>query len=116
MCSPDGFEPRHRLEAGDLIVGTDQHSAIGALVERTTRTVRPLHLPHRDGDTLHQALRPHGRPARDAAAMDHLGPGNRDGPHLTITGSLGAPIYFCDARSPWQRGSNENINGSRDRR
>ena len=31
--------------------------------------------------------------------------------HLTITGTLGAPVYFCDSRSPWQRGSNENTNG-----
>ena len=31
--------------------------------------------------------------------------------HLTITRSLGAPVYFCDSRSPWQRGSNENTNG-----
>jgi transposase, IS30 family len=28
--------------------------------------------------------------------------------HLTIAHSLGAPVYFCDSRSPWQRGSNEN--------
>lgn len=31
--------------------------------------------------------------------------------HLTIAQSLGAPVYFCDSRSPWQRGSNENMNG-----
>jgi transposase, IS30 family len=31
--------------------------------------------------------------------------------HLTITRSLGAPVYFCDSHSPWQRGSNENMNG-----
>jgi hypothetical protein len=31
--------------------------------------------------------------------------------HLTIAPSLGAPVYFCDSRSPWQRGSNENTNG-----
>jgi transposase, IS30 family len=31
--------------------------------------------------------------------------------HLTITDSLGTPVYFCDSRSPWQRGSNENTNG-----
>jgi IS30 family transposase len=31
--------------------------------------------------------------------------------HLTITETLGAPVYFCDSRSPWQRGSNENTNG-----
>jgi IS30 family transposase len=31
--------------------------------------------------------------------------------HLTITRTLGAPVFFCDSRSPWQRGSNENMNG-----
>ena len=31
--------------------------------------------------------------------------------HLTITATLGAPVYFCDSHSPWQRGSNENTNG-----
>jgi IS30 family transposase len=31
--------------------------------------------------------------------------------HRTITRSLGAPVYFCDSHSPWQRGSNENTNG-----
>ena len=31
--------------------------------------------------------------------------------HLTITRSLGAPVYFCDSHSPWQRGSNEDANG-----
>jgi IS30 family transposase len=31
--------------------------------------------------------------------------------HLSITKALGIPVYFCDSRSPWQRGSNENTNG-----
>ena len=31
--------------------------------------------------------------------------------HLTITQTLGVPVYFCDSHSPWQRGSNENMNG-----
>ena len=31
--------------------------------------------------------------------------------HVRITETLGAPVYFCDSRSPWQRGSNENTNG-----
>ena len=31
--------------------------------------------------------------------------------HLAITDMLGAPVYFCDSRSPWQRGTNENTNG-----
>jgi IS30 family transposase len=40
-----------------LIIGKDQRSAIGTLVERQTRMVRLLHLPQRDGDTLHDALK-----------------------------------------------------------
>jgi IS30 family transposase len=42
--------------AGDLIIGKDQGSAIGTLVERQTRMTRLLHMPQRDGDTLHAAL------------------------------------------------------------
>jgi transposase, IS30 family len=107
------FQPEDRSEAGhwegDIIVGKDQRSAIGTLVERTTRLVRLLHLPQRDGDTLHAAL---------IARMADLPPallrsitwdqGTEMARHLTITKSLGAPVYFCDSRSPWQRGSNEN--------
>lgn len=54
------FPPEDRSEAGhwegDLIIGKDQHSAIGTLVERTTRVLRLLHLPYRDSDALHAAL------------------------------------------------------------
>jgi IS30 family transposase len=110
------FHPDDRSQAGhwegDLIVGKHQLSAIGTLVERQTRTVRLLHLPQRDGDTLHAAL---------TARMADLPPsllrsitwdqGTEMARHLTITESLGAPVYFCDSRSPWQRGSNENANG-----
>ena len=77
-----------------------------------TRLVRLLHLPSRDGDTLHDALK---------ARMGDLPPallrsitwdqGTEMARHLTITKSLGAPVYFCDSHSPWQRGSNENTNG-----
>lgn len=110
------FPPADRSQAGhwegDLIVGKDHQSAIGTLVERQTRTVRLLHLPQRDSDTLHAAL---------TARMADLPPrllrsitwdqGTEMARHLTITASLGAPVYFCDSRSPWQRGSNENTNG-----
>jgi IS30 family transposase len=110
------FPPEDRGEAGhwegDLIIGKDQQSAIGTLVERQTRLVRLLHLPERDGDTLHDALK---------ARLGELPPGLRRSitwdqgtemaRHLTITETLGAPVYFCDSRSPWQRGSNENTNG-----
>lgn len=110
------FDPSDRSEAGhwegDLIIGKDQRSAIGTLVERQTRLVRLLHLPRRDGDALHDAL---------TARMRDLPPelmrsitwdqGTEMARHLSITGSLGAPVFFCDSHSPWQRGSNENMNG-----
>ena len=110
------FQPEDRSQAGhwegDLIIGKDQGSAIGTLVERQTRMVRLLHMPDRDSDTLQHAL---------TARMAGLPPvllrsitwdqGTEMARHLTITRSLGAPVYFCDSRSPWQRGSNENTNG-----
>jgi hypothetical protein len=43
--------------------------------------------------------------------MEAVGSGNRNGPPPHDRPSLGAPVYFCDSRSPWQRGSNENTNG-----
>lgn len=110
------FEPEDRTQAGhwegDLIIGKDLRSAIGTLVERTTRVVRLLHLPQRDGDTLHEALK--GRMGDLPAGLLRSitwDQGTEMARHLTITSSLGMPIYFCDSRSPWQRGSNENTNG-----
>ena len=110
------FQPQDRSQAGhwegDLIIGKDQGSAIGTLVERQTRTVRLLHMPYRDSDTLHDALR-----ARMADLPQVLlrsitwDQGTEMARHLTITRSLDAPVYFCDSHSPWQRGSNENMNG-----
>lgn len=74
--------------------------------------VRLLHMPYRDSDTLHDALK---------ARMAGLPPvllrsitwdqGTEMARHLTITRSLGAPVYFCDSHAPWRRGSNENTNG-----
>jgi IS30 family transposase len=110
------FQPEDRSEAGhwegDLIIGKEQLSAIGTLVERQTRMVRLLHLPQRDGDTLHAALK--ARMADLPASLLRSitwDQGTEMARHLTITESLGAPVYFCDSRSPWQRGSNENTNG-----
>jgi transposase, IS30 family len=111
------FDPQDRSQAGhwegDLIIGRDQDLAIGTLVERQTRTVRLLHMPRRDGITLHQALK---------ARMGDLPPallrsitwdqGTEMARHLTITRTSGARVYFCDSHSPWQRGSNESMNGS----
>ena len=76
-----------------MIIGKDQQSAIGTLAERQTRLVRLLHLPQRDGDTLHDAL--HTRPGdlppglRRSITWDQ---GTEMARHLTITETLGAPI------------------------
>ena len=110
------FPPGDRAEPGhwegDLIIGKDQGSAVGTLVERQSRLVRLLHLPQRDGDSLHDALQ---------LRMADLPPallrsitwdqGTEMARHLTISRTLGVPVYFCDSHSPWQRGSNENMNG-----
>jgi transposase, IS30 family len=110
------FQPGDRTEPGhwegDLIIGKDQRSAIGTLVERKTRLVRLLHLPRRDGDTLHDALKARmgDLPATLLRSIT-WDQGTEMARHLTIAESLGAPVYFCDSHSPWQRGSNENTNG-----
>ena len=98
---------------GDLIIGAGNKSAIGTLVERSTRFVMLLHLP--DG---------HG-PEPVAAAMTQVMGGLPDAirrsltwdqgremtGHAQIAVSADLDIYFCDPHSPWQRGSNENTNG-----
>lgn len=110
------FPPVDRSEAGhwegDLIIGDNHLSAIGTLVERQTRMLRLVHLPRADSDSLHAAL---------VARMQDLPPalmrsitwdqGTEMARHLATAEKLRAPIYFCDSRSPWQRGTNENTNG-----
>ena len=110
------FKPEDRTEAGhwegDLIVGKNQGSAIGTLVERQTRMVRLLHLPSRDGDSLHRALQ--ARMADLPAGMLRSitwDQGTEMARHTQVVKSLGVSVYFCDSHSPWQRGTNENTNG-----
>jgi IS30 family transposase len=110
------FKPEDRSQAGhwegDLIVGKNQGSAIGTLVERQTRLVRLLHLPYRDGDTLHDALRDRmGDLPADMLRSITWDQGTEMARHTTIAKTLGVSVFFCDSRSPWQRGSNENTNG-----
>ena len=110
------FAPDDRSEAGhwegDLIVGRAQSSVIGTLVERQTRTIRLLHLPARDADTLHAAVITRMGDLPDQLVRSITwDQGTEMARHRTITADLGAPVYFCDAHAPWQRGSNENSNG-----
>jgi IS30 family transposase len=114
---------------GDLILGLAS-SAIGTLVERTTRYVMLLHLPridgHGEGPRVKNgpALAGHGAAAvRDAIAASILtlpeqlrrsltwDQGAEMAEHAQLRIDTGVEIYFCDPHSPWQRGSNENTNG-----
>jgi IS30 family transposase len=98
---------------GDLILGADNASAIGTLVERTTRFVMLLHLPGRHGaeqvrDAMITNMHELSAALRRSLTWDQ---GVELGRHGEITVALDLPIYFCDPHSPWQRGSNENTNG-----
>jgi transposase, IS30 family len=98
---------------GDLLIGGDCRSAVGTLVERTTRYVMLLHLP--DGRNAHgveQAMR-HAISTlpvelRRSITWDQ---GKEMAHHAKFTISTGIRVYFCDPHKPWQRGSNENTNG-----
>ncbi|MFE0791076.1 IS30 family transposase [Streptomyces mutabilis] len=98
---------------GDLIIGRSQGSAIGTLVERTTRYVHLIHLPHgwkapqvRNALITQTAHIPHQ--LRRTLTWDQ---GRELTLHADIEALTGFRIYFCDPYSPWQRGTNENMNG-----
>ena len=98
---------------GDLIMGANNHSAIGTLVERSTRFVLLLHLPHgRTAEAVRDAMAAQvlTLPAalRRSITWDQ---GKEMTQHAQFTIDTGIPVYFCDPHSPWQRGSNENTNG-----
>ena len=98
---------------GDLILGEGGRSAVGTLVERTTRLVLLLHLEGgRSAVNVEAAMRKAiaALPAelRRSITWDQ---GAEMSTHATFTTATGIPIYFCDPHAPWQRGSNENTNG-----
>jgi IS30 family transposase len=98
---------------GDLLIGKDCKTAVGTLAERTTRYLLLLHLPGgRDAHLVEQAMREAiaALPAELARTIT-WDQGIEMAYHADFTIATGIPVYFCDPHSPWQRGSNENING-----
>jgi IS30 family transposase len=98
---------------GDLIIGKGCKSAVGTLVERTSRYVLLLHPPDgRDAHLVEQAMRQAitALPAELARTIT-WDQGIEMAYHADFTIATGIPVYFCDPHSPWQRGSNENTNG-----
>ena len=98
---------------GDLIIGKNGHSAIGTLVERSTRFVMLLHLPgDRAAATVRDAMKTAIATLPAALARSITwDQGIEMAQHAQFSVETGVPIYFCDPHSPWQRGSNENTNG-----
>jgi IS30 family transposase len=99
---------------GDLLMGTTaSNSAVGTIVERTTGYLTLLHLPHgRDAGSVAEAIidRMTELPAWFARTLT-WDRGRELARHQHITETTGIAVYFADPYSPWQRGSNENING-----
>ncbi|GAA4166139.1 hypothetical protein GCM10023069_18520 [Shinella granuli] len=118
-----------RTLEGDLIIGLNR-SAIGTLVERSTRFTSLVHLPRQKGYGLVQrtkngpALAGYGAIAMANALKDTMKPlparlrrsltwdrGKELSDHARFTSETGVKVFFAAPRSPWQRGTNENTNG-----
>jgi len=114
---------------GDLLIGL-QRSAIGTLVERTTRFTMLIHLPRGDGYGViprtknGPALAGYGAITMKNALAATMGTlpeqlrrsltwdrGKELSAHAEFKVETGIPVYFADPHSPWQRGTNENTNG-----
>lgn len=97
----------------DLIIGKNGKSAIGTLVERRSRFLILLRLPHgRSAEHVRKAL------TREVQKLpEHLrrsltwDQGKEMAEHVTFSVDTNVKVFFCDPHSPWQRGSNENTNG-----
>jgi len=98
---------------GDLIMGKEGRSAMGALVERSTRYVLLVRLPNgRTAGEVRAALtrRINGLRRADLRSLT-WDQGKEMAEHLQLTAETGIPVYFCNPRSPWQRATVENTNG-----
>jgi len=97
---------------GDLIVGKNNRSALGTLVERTTRTVILIPIKNREAETVAKAFAKEVRklPQQMKLSMTY-DQGREMAQHKLFTKITGIKVYFAHPRSPWERGTNENTNG-----
>jgi len=96
---------------GDLLCGSN-HSHIVTLVERSSRFAMLLKVPNRETATVVAALTKHiGKLPTELRRSLTWDRGKEMAAHKTFTVATDVQVYFCDPRSPWQRGSNENTNG-----
>ena len=97
---------------GDLIIGKDQRSALGTLVERVTRYLLLVPLTGRDACTVRmafaKAVKKLPRHLKRTLTYDR---GSEMAEHELFTKETKIQVFFADPQSPWQRGTNENTNG-----
>ena len=97
---------------GDLIVGKNNRSALGTLVERTSRTTILIPVKNREAETVAKAFAKEVKklPLQMKLSMTY-DQGREMARHKLFTKISGIKVYFAHPRSPWERGTNENTNG-----
>jgi len=97
---------------GDLIVGKYNRSALGTLVERTTRTTILIQVKDKKAETVAKAFAKEVKklPQQMKLSMTY-DQGREMASHKLFTNITGVKVYFAHPRSPWERGTNENTNG-----
>lgn len=97
---------------GDLVMGKERHSAIGTLVERTTRTIIIVHLKAKDATTVRKAFEKEFQsiPKQMKKTMTYDN-GTEMAQHKLFTKNTKIQVYFTHPYSPWERPTNENSNG-----
>lgn len=97
---------------GDLLIGKNRQSALGSLVERTTRTTILVPLKNRTAEEVRKAFAKEARklPAQMRLSLTY-DQGREMAEHMIFTKDTQMQVYFAHRASPWERGTNENTNG-----